>query len=157
MARRRKISRRTPPLRQIVPGSQGINNWSQANIDQNQAASFNQQFRVGNHQSTYMTGGMYDTGAMNAAGVNVNWGANNANTRQDKVTGATIENRGFGSGDFKPTSLPTGAPQVPDTVVGSLTDPLKPNAVKNDIQKEAVNTFSSGINKIWPSQYKSKN
>jgi hypothetical protein len=156
MARRRKISRRTPPLRQIVPGSQGINNWSQANIDQNQAASFNQQFRVGTYDQRGNEGGRFDQGAMNAAGVNVNWGANNANTRQDKVTGATIENRGFGSGDFKPTSLPTGAPQVPDTVVGSLTDPLKPNAVKNDIQKEAVNTFSSGIDPADKSEFKNE-
>ena len=38
---RRKISRKMPPLRQIQGiFEQGINNYDQANIDQNAAASF---------------------------------------------------------------------------------------------------------------------
>ena len=47
---RRKISRKMPPLRQIQGMfEQGINNYDQANIDQNAAASFNQQFRTGSY------------------------------------------------------------------------------------------------------------
>lgn len=176
MARKRKISYKIPPLRQLNNAAamqlggaawdqQGINNWSQQNINQNQAAAFNQQFRVGNWDSaTQGSGGRFDQAAMNAAGVNQNWGANNANTRQDKVTGATIENRPFGSGDFKPTSLPTGeTPQVTGSDIlslGSLNEGLRDNVIRkdgtNDIQKEAVNTFSSEIDPTDKTEFKNE-
>ena len=99
---RRKISRKMPPLRQIQGMfEQGINNYDQANIDQNAAASFNQQFRTGSYNSTYGSGGKFNQGAMNAAGVNQNFGANNANVSQDRITGAITQNNGF-----QPTFLP---------------------------------------------------
>ena len=179
MARKRKISYKIPPLRQLNNAAamqlggapwdqQGINNWSQQNINQNQAAAFNQQFRVGSYSSTYGSGGRFDQGAMNAAGINQNWGANNANTRQDKITGATIENRPFGSGDFKPTSLPTGETQQVSgsdiLSLGSLNEGLRDNVVNkdgtiaptNDIQNEALNTFSSEIDPVDKTQFKNE-
>ena len=62
MARRRKISRKLPPMRQVVPGSQGINQYEQSNIDQNQALAFNQQFRVRAYDrgGSRPQGGVYD-------------------------------------------------------------------------------------------------
>ena len=159
-----------PPLRQIAPGSQGINNYDQANIDQNAAASFNQQFRVGSYNSTYGTGGSFDQGAMNAAGVNQNWGANNANISQDRITGAITQSSGFqptfirnqrhwnqgaqnetmltpfnlggpGKGLGRQNAINAGKPMVEDVAANA---------------KESVNTFSSEIDPADKSEFKNE-
>jgi len=147
---RRKISRKMPPLRQVVPGSQGINNWSQANIDQNEAASFNQQFGAGTYHSSSGTGGKYNQAALNAAGINQNWGANNANTSQDRLTGATTDL----NNSFQATTIPgsthwnTGEHQLADpnmlTDTGRGFDLNKGGSV-NTTDKKGLNTFSSEI------------
>jgi len=167
---RRRISRKMPPLRQIFPGSQGINNYDQANIDQNAAASFNQQFRVGSYNSTYGSGGSFDQGAMNAAGVNQNWGANNANISQDRITGAITQGSGFqptfianqrhwnqgaqnetmltpfnfggpGKGLGRQNAINAGKPMVEDVAANA---------------KESVNTFSSEIDPADKSEFKNE-
>ena len=151
MARRRKISRKMPPLRQVDPslmGTQNINNWSQANIDQNEAASFNQQFRVRAYDGGGggPQGGVYDKAAMNAAGVNQNWGANNANIRQNRVTGAVTDN----SSTFRASTIP-GQSNINDMDRIHLLDPgglVGGNEIGTRIGGESgkpINTFSSEI------------
>jgi len=145
---RRKISRRTPPLRQVVPGSQGINNWSQANIDQNEAALFNQQFRVGNWNSVGNNlGGRYDQGALNAAGMNQNWGANNANTTQDRITGATSTIGGYNATTIPNTAMASNNLNNSSLSTGNLVrggDGVGVDKQGNP-QTKPINTFSSEI------------
>ena len=157
---RRKISRKMPPLRQVDPslmGTQNINNWSQANIDQNEAASFNQQFgggtqlRTGIRGEGYIRANQYNRGAMNAAGVNPGgYGANTANTRQDRLTGATMDL----NNSFQATTIPgsthwnTGEHQLSNpnmlTDTGRGFDLNKGGSV-NTTDKKGLNTFSSEI------------
>jgi len=142
---RRKISRRTPPLRQVVPGSQGINNWLQANIDQNEAAAFNQQFRVGTWNSpTQGSGGSFDQGALNAAGMNQNWGANNANTVQDRITGATSTIGGYNATTIPGQNLSTIGPDTLSLPAGKQ-NPTKP-----------INTFSSDIDPADKNEFRNE-
>ena len=173
---RRKISRKMPPLRQIQGMfEQGINNYDQANIDQNAAASFNQQFRTGSYNSTYGSGGKFNQGAMNAAGVNQNFGANNANVSQDRITGAITQNNGF-----QPTFLPNqrhwnqGATAADEGLltpfnVGGAANKVKGLARQNAINagkpmvenvasnaKESINTFSSEIDPSDKSEFKNE-
>tara|TARA_R110002012_G_scaffold317579_1_gene534332 strand:- start:273 stop:848 length:576 start_codon:yes stop_codon:yes gene_type:complete len=160
---RRKISRKMPPLRQIQGiFEQGINNYDQANIDQNAAASFNQQFRTGSYNSTSGSGSKFDQGAMNAAGVNQNFGANNANVSQDRITGAITQNSGF-----QPTFLPNqrhwnqGATNETMLTPFNFGSPGKGLARQNAINAgkpmvESVNTFSSEIDPSDKSEFKNE-
>ena len=160
---RRKISRKMPPLRQIQGiFEQGINNYDQANIDQNAAASFNQQFRTGSYNSTSGSGGKFNQGAMNAAGVNQNFGANNANVSQDRITGAITQNSGF-----QPTFLPNqrhwnqGATNETMLTPFNFGSPGKGLARQNAINAgkpmvESVNTFSSEIDPSDKSEFKNE-
>ena len=158
---RRKISRRMPPLRQVVPGSQGINNYNQANIDQNQAASFNQQFGAGAYTSAGGGGGKYNQAALNAAGINQNWGANNANTSQNKVTGATTDL----NNSFQATTIPgsthwnTGVNQLaaPDMVVDTGQGfGLNKGGNATTTNKKGINTFSSEVDPADKTEFKNE-
>lgn len=160
MARRRKISRRMPPLRQVVPGSQGINNWSQDNIDQNQAASFSQQYgNAGNYAiSTNAYGGAAVSPYTTRGNTYSGYGA--SNTSQNKVTGATSMNQDVfnptvsNNNTFRATTIPgsthwnTGEHQLSDpnmlTDTGRGFDLNKGGSV-NTTNKEGLNTFSSEI------------
>ena len=99
---------------------------------------------------------------MNAAGVNQNWGANNANTRQDRVTGATINN----TAGFQPTSIPgsthwnTGAHQEVLST-NMLVNPIggsKPQEIikSGDRKDGGVNTFSSEIDPADKTEFKNE-
>ena len=147
MARRRKISRKIPPLRQVVsdktsplkqvdPFNAGINNYDQANIDQNQALTFNQQFGAGTYHSSSGKGGKYDQAALNAAGINQNWGANNANTSQNKITGATTMN----NSSFQATTIPN---QPIDSEL-SLFSPIGPEGLVGRDGTSLVNRVGGG-------------
>jgi len=96
------MANKKSPLKQVDPFNAGINNYEQSNIDQNQALAFNQQFGAGTYHSSSGKGGKYDQAALNAAGINQNWGANNANTSQNKITGATTMN----NNSFQATTIP---------------------------------------------------
>ena len=158
---RRKISRRMPPLRQVVPGSQGINNYDQANIDRNQAASFNQQFGTGAYTSAGGSGGKYNQAALNAAGINQNWGANNANTSQNKVTGATTDL----NNSFQATTIPgsthwnTGEHQLaaPDMAVDTGRGfNLTRGGNVNTTDKKGINTFSSETDPVDKTEFQNE-
>ena len=160
---RRKISRKMPPLRQVVPGSQGINNWSQANIDQNEAASFNQQFGGGTQRRTgirgegYIRANQYNQGALNAAG----YGTNPANTSQDRVTGATTDL----NNSFQATTIPgsthwnTGEHQLSNPNMAVDTGQgfgLNKGGNVNTTNKKGINTFSSEIDPADKTEFKNE-
>ena len=151
---RRKISRRMPPLRQVVPGSQGINNYDQANINQNQAASFNQQYgNAGNYATG--TSAVFTTRGNNYGG----YGA--SNTSQNKVTGATTDL----NNSFQATTIPgsthwnTGEHQLSSpnelTNTGRGFD-LNKGGNANTTNKEGLNTFSSEIDPADKTEFKNE-
>ena len=148
------------PLKQVNPFNAGINNYDQANIDQNEAASFNQQFRVGNWDAgeSGPQGGKYDRGALNAAGMNQNFGEANANTTQNRVTGATST-----IGGFNATTIPNTTMASNDLNISSLsTNNLVRDGGGAGVDKEGnpqvkpVNTFSSDIDPTNKTDFKNE-
>jgi hypothetical protein len=158
---RRKISRKMPPLRQVVPGSQGINNYDQANIDQNEAASFNQQYgAAGNYAiSTNAYGGAavspYRTHGNSYSGYGT------SNTSQNKVTGATTDL----TNNFQATTIPgsthwnTGEHQLSGPGMAANTGRgfnLTRGGNVNTTDKKGINTFSSETDPVDKTEFQNE-
>ena len=151
------MANKTSPLKQVDPFNAGINNYDQTNIDQNQALAFNQQFRVGNWDAggSGPQGGKYDRGAMNAAGVNP-FGTANANTSQNKITGATTMNNNSFQATTIPNTIASQNTGVDQLSLGQLSTRGEGMDTKGNPQSKPVNTFSSDIDPTNKTDFKNE-